>query len=201
MTLRLWTEESVDAADYSAYVEMVRHATPFHAPGWLRVLDEGGRGGMHILRVSEGAETIALFPHLHARKGPVSFLASPPPEAGVQYLGPLFPGLEDLKQDKRERRLTRFADALLDHVRETKVRYLQVRMAPGLDDARPFLWAGFSVSPRYTYQIDLHDGVEAIWERLKKSVRSDIRRTEGGITIEWNREADFDAGQLDVLIR
>src|SRR5438309_3062528 len=155
---RAWREEPLDEKEYGRQVAECRNSTVFHDPTWLRIVSEMTPEGIQILRVYDGHEIVAVLPHVHRKVGAVRAMLSPPSGLGIQYLGPLFPGIEDLKQDKRERRLSLFATAVVDHGRQTKSRLVHLRMAPGFEDARHFLWSGFSVLPRYTYELDLRHG-------------------------------------------
>jgi hypothetical protein len=186
------TEEPLHScAEYREVFETAVPCTPFHDPRWLSVIEDVSRVDVKILRVVEGDEIIAIFPHVHGRRGILRLLLSPPSGMGIQYLGPLLPGWDVLKQDKRERRLGRFVEALGRHLAKSRDRVCQLRLAPGLDDARPFQWSGFETMPRYTYAVPL-DADDALWMRLKKSVRSDIRRSESSIEVVRGNSQDLE---------
>jgi Acetyltransferase (GNAT) domain len=176
-------EETLEeASDYADLVSRSTLATPFHRPEWLSVVQAVTGDRLSFLRVLQGQETVAVLPHIHGRWGPLRVLLSPPSRVGMQYLGPLVPGWPDLKQDKREARLAALAVALRAHMKEDRVRLCQIRCPPGLDDARAFQWMGFDSVPRYTYRLRIDDQ-DSVWEGMKKSVRSDIRRREDNIAI------------------
>jgi Acetyltransferase (GNAT) domain len=186
-------EETLEEArDYPGLVGRSPHATPFHRPEWLSAVRDFTPGTVYLLRVLQGEETVAVLPHVHGHWGPLRVVLSPPARMGMQYLGPLIPDWTQLKQDKREARLAALANAVRVHLRETRSRACQIRGPPGLDDGRAFQWSGFEAVPRYTYVLDLANK-EAIWDGMKKNVRSDIRRHENALPIAEADESDWRA--------
>ncbi len=61
-----------------------------------------------------------------------------------------------------------------------------MKYPPGFLDARPLIWSGYSVSPVYTYIIDLTPGVDGIWSSCSRELRRNVRKCEGKVT---SREA------------
>ena len=171
-----------DGSDYPELASQSPLATAFHRPEWLAAVQDITGESVRLLRVLQGRETTAILPHVHARWGPIRVLLSPPSGLGMQYLGPLIPEWGDLKQDKREARLNALAEAVRNHMRERRIRFCRIRCAPGLEDARAFQWSGFEAIPQYTYRLSVGDE-NAVWEGMKKTVRSDIRRHDGLLTV------------------
>ncbi|WP_435102107.1 GNAT family N-acetyltransferase [Halarchaeum sp. P4] len=168
-------EESSDAAErWDRLVERSPQVTVFHRHGFLRALERHGGGTLHALVGSKGETPIGVFPVFELQKGPVTTAVSPPPGLGVPHLGPaLLPG--GRKQRKRERLDARFVEACLDWV-DTTVDPSFVHGVTSADygDARAFQWNDFDVTPRYTYELDLSGGVEAVRERLSRDARTSI---------------------------
>ena len=52
--------------------------------------------------------------------------------------------------------------------------YTFIMTSPNLIDVRPFLWAGYSVTPCYTYRIDLSQGEEIIWQNFSGNLKTNI---------------------------
>ncbi len=190
---RAWTsreEQLAEVADYESLVSNVPQATVFHTTKWLGVVDAIRPGTLRFLRVMHGRETIGILPHTHLRRGPFRLVFSPPPGLGMQYLGPLIPGWTEMKQGKREQRLTMIAEALVVHLRETRNQYCQIRWAPGMEDARAFQWNGFEALPRYIYVLPLSDEA-SVWESLGGNVRSSIRRHADDIPVVRGSPEDW----------
>lgn len=114
-----------------AFVEAIAEATGRKA--WLAAVEDGGR-------LTAGA---VLF---SSPRRP--WLAAPAPL--TRYTGVLLdPPIEEKHVAARQTAL----DVLLQHIGR---RFLvaALTLAPDLTDARPFQWAGFACTPRYTYRLD-----------------------------------------------
>ncbi|NLD19025.1 MAG: GNAT family N-acetyltransferase [Clostridiales bacterium] len=47
----------------------------------------------------------------------------------------------------------------------------------------PFIWKGFSVSPRFTYRLEDIKDVDKVWDGLKENIRTDIRKARGKVVV------------------
>lgn len=168
--------------------------TLFHRWDALRVIEEHSDATLHPLVGSKGQEPVGVFPVFELRKGPVTTAFSPPPGMGIPALGPVLVNYRKLKQRRFEKRNNRFAEASFDWV-ETHLepKYFHVVSPKGYDDVRPFQWNDFEVSPRYTYDIDLSVGEEALLASMTRDARKSIRNTpEDAYTIERRGEAGLE---------
>ncbi len=57
-------------------------------------------------------------------------------------------------------------------------QYQSLVNAPGLEDLRPLLNLGYSVSPRYTYELNLQLSPEELWLKFDGHVRRHIKKAE-----------------------
>lgn len=191
--VRRATEDELDGWD-----DLVRrspHATPFHLAGAMDVLAEHSSTTLHPLVGLVGEETVGLLPVYDRGLGPVSGVFSPPPNLKVSSQGPVLLNFEKLKARKATRRHAAFIDECLAYVdREIGPRYLLVRTPPRYDDARPLAWNGLSVTPRYTYAVDLRRGQDA----LLQSFSGDAR---GNITGEYDPEVEIRQAGADAIRR
>jgi len=131
----------------------------------------------------EGDTPILAVPFFVGRSGPLRIVVSPPPRLGVEYLGPV-PSPQTLEQRKKGEGLFRAIESVLDWLRSAlKPSVIYLRTVPELDDARGFQWAGFQVSPMYTYTVSISRDSEQILESFDRSVRSDLRRTENKVDV------------------
>jgi hypothetical protein len=178
-------------------VERARHATPFHRREALSVLADHAGATTHHLVGYKGQEPVGLFPVFELSKGPVSGAFSPPPDLRVPYLGPALLNMAKLSQRKAERRLRRFVDGCFEWLRtEVNPWYLHARTGPGFADVRPFKWNDCTVTPSYTYLVDLTPDPEELLMRFSSDARSNVRA---------GREADADvaergAGAIDPIV-
>lgn len=192
MTIEIETIEATTPA-WDDLVRRVDAGTFFHQQEVLEVVAAHSGSTLHRLVGFKGDQPIGLFPIFERSVGPVTMAFSPPPRQYVPGLGPLLLHPEQLKRAKRERRNRRFIEACLAWLEdELTPRYVRIESVPGYADPRPFAWQGFTVTPLYTYHVDLTGGEEAVLNRFKKSLRSDIRRSrDGDYTIERGDEVDI----------
>jgi len=173
--------ERADPADRDTWDDRIERSgagTVFHRWDALEVVERHAGATLHPLVGYKGQEPVGLLPAYEISKGGVSTVFSPPPGMGLPSLGPVTLAPDDLKQRKRERRNRRFVTAALEWLAdECSPKYERFVTPVGYGDPRPFTWEGFDVSPRFTYQVDLRPGSEAVMDSFKKSLRSDIRRS------------------------
>lgn len=168
--------------------------TLFHQWDALRVIEEHSDATLHPLVGFKGQEPVGIFPLFELRKGPVTTAFSPPPGMGIPTLGPVLFNYQKLKQRRFEKQNNRFTEACFDWVEETlDPKYFHVVTPKGYDDIRPFQWNDFDVSPRYTYDIDLAVGEEALLKSMTSDARKSIRNTpEDSYAIERRGEEGLD---------
>ncbi|WP_418280299.1 GNAT family N-acetyltransferase [Halorubrum sp. DTA98] len=168
-----------DAGAWDALVDRSATTTPFHRYDSLDVIAEYTDCELHPLVGYVGQEPAGLFPVFERRFGPMSAVFSPPPDEKVPYLGPAVFADPNMKRRKRERRHRRFVESALTYVdEEIGPRFINVRTGVGYDDPRPFLWNGFSSTPRYTYYVDLTCGPEEVLSRASSDLRSNVHNTD-----------------------
>ncbi|NYT06601.1 MAG: hypothetical protein GKC04_09610, partial [Methanomicrobiales archaeon] len=188
MTSSKYTVTTATDAERSAWDAVVSdspHATPFHLWHWLQVEAAWSGAELYPLIVSVGTTIAAICPVFIVRRWSVPFGFSPAPGSPALYLGPVIPGYETLKQEKRESRYIAVQEAvdrfLFDRMR---CRFVRILTPPGLSDARPLRWAGYDVDPYYTYRLDLSGGEAAAWQGFDRQARVSINRAlREGVTV------------------
>ena len=177
-----------DDEQWNDLLERTPWATPFHRAEALHVFAAHSGATLHKLVGYKGQEPVGAFPVFTLARGPVTAAYSPPPGLSVHNLGPLPMNLDKLKRRKRDRRHRRFLDAALAWVDErTSPRYWNVRTVLEYDDARPFQWRDYDVTPRYTYVIDLETTPDELLGRFSSDLRRKVRR-EYDVTYEVTEE-------------
>lgn len=147
----------------------------FHREEVLRVLDEYTDGKLVLFAGYTGEKRVAMLPiFLQQRSfGTVAF--SPPPSMGVSRLGPILVPTSP-KQRKREKLNSEFVQAVLDRLDiDTKLSLLRFVCGVGYDDPRQFGWRDLSVTPRFTYHLEVGDDPDAQLNSFSKSLRREIR--------------------------
>jgi Acetyltransferase (GNAT) domain len=102
--------------------------------------------------------------------------------ASCPYLGVVLPPpskkyLTTLAQHRR------ILNSLALHIKD-QFASIHSRMVPEVIDMQPFIWAGYSISLRYTFRIDLSD-LAIAWGDMTDKRRNDIRKAErDGIIVD-----------------
>ena len=169
------------------------HGTIFHTWDWLKITERQTHCKLHPLLIYNKENLSAIYPVFIRKVGPIRIAFSPPPKAYLLYLGPVIPDYEQMKQDKKESvfiQIQKEVDNFL--FSDLKCKYVRIRTSPGIIDARPLRWSGYSVEPLYTYRLDLSRGPTAIWNSFDRKLRGDINRTEReGVVVQEGDEKDL----------
>lgn len=172
-------ERVTDTDTWDSLVARSETTTPFHRYDVLDALADHTDCELHPLVGYVGQEPAGLFPVFERTIGPLSAVFSPPPNEKIPYQGPAVFLNPQMKRRKRERRHRRFIEAALTYVDdEIGPRFINVRTGVGYDDPRPFLWNGFSPTPRYTYHVDLTRDPDELLADASSDLRSNVRKTD-----------------------
>jgi len=191
LTLRIAGEK--DDKEWDDTVLASINGTIFHTWSWLKIVERHTKTTLYPVMAYKGNELVGLYPFF-VRSHPFFKLAfSPPPGAYLLYLGPLFPGYEHLKQDKREGVYFDFLkeiDTLI--FKNLGCSYSRINSSPRLYDSRPFYWQKYSVSPYYTYRIPLINGADHVLGQFDRKLRVDIKKAiREGVTVRIGEKKDL----------
>jgi hypothetical protein len=176
--MRLEVLGSEDSGLWNKVIDKSINGTLYHTWEWLGIVEEHTRSKLFALVYfdSDDDTPFGAMPIFYKKRFGVKMFFSPPPGSGIT-LGPVF-----LDKSYRERRFHLvYLDFQADidrFIKELGTNYTFIITSPGILDFRPFLWAGYSVSPCYTYRIDLSQGEEIVWRNLGANVKQHIRRAE-----------------------
>jgi hypothetical protein len=179
--------EIMNASDAQKWDEAVMsspNGTLYHSWSWLKIAERHSGCKLFPLAFyySGDEEPFGLLPLFYKEKMGIKMMFSPPPGSAVT-LGPVLL-IKDYKQHKSELAYIDFQSSVDRFIRRLGANYTLIVTSPGLLDIRPFSWAKYEVSPVYTYRIDLKPGLNAVWENLSKSLRTNIRNaSKRGITV------------------
>jgi hypothetical protein len=164
---------------WDSYVEQSPNATLFHQSKALEIQAEFSGAKLHPLVGYKGQEPVGVFPLFQLDKGPFTAAFSPPPNLWIPRQGPAMLNMRKLKRRKRERRLKRFIDGCIEWLRENPdPKYVELRTAGEYRDPRPFKWNGSTVTPEYTYVVDLTCGEDELLSEFSSDARSNIRNAD-----------------------
>jgi len=167
--------------EYGIWDDIVQRspqATVFHQLNWLKIIEKHTQSKLYLFVGSLGNQTIAAIPFFYRKQGIFKTLSSPLGGSMVQNLGPIFPDYESLKQNKREFYFREFCKELNEFlVKKIKPNFISITTSPNLLDARPFIWTGYEVNPKYNYVQNITN-LDIIWHGFKKQLRKNIEKAE-----------------------
>ncbi|MFA6109886.1 MAG: GNAT family N-acetyltransferase [Candidatus Latescibacterota bacterium] len=172
---------------WDGFVRTAHGGTIFATSTWLDCAERAT--GCRAVRLGcfRGERLIAGVCGVEEHRGPLVRLATPvlTPHGGFLLAPVIAKGPAKLESEWHQA-----APLLASHLLR---RYPHVRLVqgPGLDDHRPFTWAGWTARVRYTYLLDPTDP-EALWERVERRTRTVIRKAErAGFTVRETRDMDL----------
>lgn len=190
-----------DAPAWDALVEKSGSGTLFHRWDWLETAARHTGSRLYPVVVNHNGVPIGLIPLFSRKAGLIRTVFSPPPRAGLFYLGPVLVRDSGSRRDRREADYLEFSEAverfMADELNPDLVR---ISLSPHLPDPRPFTWSGYTVEPLYDYATDLSQGAHAVFESLPNKIKQDINRTtRRGISVYTGEEKEFQA-VIDLMV-
>jgi hypothetical protein len=146
----------------------------FHEPWWL---DIATQGGWKLATVTRNDQIIGEMPYTPTRLRLWRVAHLPPL---TRTLGPVIKPVTGSHATQRHHRLDVTAK-LIEQLPDCD-SFFQV-FDPRIDDAIAFALKGFSVSARYTFQIDANCSIDEAWSNLDTKTRNVIRSAERNLTI------------------
>ena len=169
-----------DRAEWDGYVRRSSQGLPQHLSGWRDVL-AGGAYETHFLMARDGGRVVGLLPLFFIRSRFVGNTATTMPGA--------------LCADGDE-----VAKALLARAAEMSQQARLPRLV--LHDTRT-AWQGLETwSEHVHWVVDVTPGVGALWERLDRNIRRQIRMAQrNGLAVEIDRTGEGSKAFYDVYSR
>lgn len=181
--------------DFSKWDSLVNNSpqgTIFHNSRWLQIAEKHSSSNLYLLVGYIGDEIIAGIPLFFIKRKGSNELFSPIGSGMIQHLGPVIKNYNDLKQNKREYYFVEFQKALDNYLNiKFKPKRVSIVTSPNLNDARPYIWNGYTIIPKYNYSADITE-LSTIWSGFKKELRKNILNAEKvNITIEMGGITEF----------
>jgi hypothetical protein len=194
MTIEIHIGQNDDAEEWDALNSDSPHGTLFHTWNWLKITEKHTHMKLIPLIGTKGGTPIGIFPLFFQKIGPVRMVFSPPPHAGLFYLGPVIAGYNTFNQEKKEIIYHGFQNAVEQFItNELKTNYTYLSLSPALQDPRPFTWSGYNVDFQYDYVIDLSIGSDNLLRTLDKRGRQNLNvARKRGISIEIGGKKEYE---------
>jgi len=194
MTLEIRLAQNNDADEWNSLISQSPYGTIFHEWDWLKIAERHTGTRLFPLIGVKNNVPVGVFPLFFQKRGPIRMVFSPPPHAGLFYLGPVLIGCDTLRQEKIENISLEFQKSFDDFIEnDLNARYVHVALSPALQDSRPFKWSGYHIQPNFDYAIDLSNGVDSLFASLDRKQRSDIKRAkERDMSFEIGGEKEYE---------
>jgi hypothetical protein len=161
------------------FIDSSPHGLLYHKWDFLKLIEKYTGYELLPYGIYKGEQLLCVFPLFYKRIAGVKLLFSPPPQAGIPYLGPVVEkNFESMKQDKKESCLNLIVQDIDNEIHKIAPNYVSVVLVPGFLDIRSFQWLNYQVNPKYTYMIDLTPELNDIREGFSSLCRQNIRKGE-----------------------
>ena len=188
ITLRELPELS--ARDWDDTMASYDDARVFHSSAWLQSLDEALPGQVVRFQIEMEGEVCGHWCGFMIKKFGIKVFGAPLPGTATDYMYPLF---------KQPPAVAGFLKAVRTWASERRVGLIEIG-GEYFDD--PSLSAaGYRLHPSRTYRVDLAGGADAVWQRLKPTMRNKVRKAEKhGVTIIEDTSPTF-ARDFSAMLR
>jgi hypothetical protein len=164
---------------WDAFIDINIHALVFHKWDFLKTVEKYTKFNLLTYGIYYDTQLIGVIPLFFNKTFDVKMIFSPPPRAGIPYLGfLLFNEFDSFKQDKKEKFLFSITKDMNSTFKEKKIDYISLSLTPEIIDIRPFQWSNYEVQLNYTYMIDTSIDLERIWNNIKKDTRKKIKEAQ-----------------------
>jgi len=174
-----------DVSLWDFFVSTSPQGTVFSKSQWLNAA-AGAQGGIpRYIGVFEDRKLVAGITFVELSRGTFRKITTP---ALTPYGGIIYRPVSGKRLSEQDSFNMSCAEKIIEYL-GPRYRYSFLVHSPGLIDIRPFVWAGWTESVRYTYILDLSDP-DSIWDIMERRVRTVLRKAEstlgmgGAIDIE-----------------
>jgi len=164
--------------DYRNFCRTHGELPVFFQDWWLDVVCQAGSWEVCLAK-DKGGNIQGVLPFYKIRKFGLMMIKMPDL---TPYLGLWlkYPAKQE-KQEAVHRFQKKVTRALIEQLPE--VAYYTQDHPPTLENCLPFIWKGFQQTTRFSYCLDTSIGIDALFDNLKGSVRTEIRKAEKEIKI------------------
>ena len=168
-----------DQIQWDSFIDDSSQGLLYHKWNFLKLTEKYTGYQLLPYGIYKGEQLICVFPLFYKKIAGIKLLFSPPPQAGIPYLGPVMEkNFESMKQDKKESCLNLIVEDIDKEIKKLAPNYISVTLVPGFFDIRPFQWLNYQVSPKYTYMVNLKPELKEIQEEFSSVCRQNIRKGE-----------------------
>lgn len=178
-------------SDYDAWLRLVATAPSgsiYACPDYLAALCHVTGAKFRIIGVFKGMELLGGMP-LYETESPVGTVASH--RLLLYYHSPVIREYATHYPSERISRQLAIIQSLLAFLKDQPLAHLRLHVRHPISDARPFLQAGWTVRPHFTYLVPIAD-LQAAWGKIEHNLRRLIERADSN-GIVMTQDDDFDS--------
>ncbi len=168
MKIELIASERIDEDKWNDFISRSPQGSPYTLYQTLSILLPGWKA----IVVEQDGEWEAVFPFPRKKKYGISYCFQLP---WTQHSGILLAPYE-LKNAQYLEKVKKIINGILD-IATKKCLAFDLALSPEFDYVLPFLWKGFEITPKFTYQLNLTQEQE-IEDNFSSSTRKKIRKAE-----------------------
>ena len=177
--VRLLNEDEFERWDL--FVGQSPQANPFAVIAWCKAVSEVLDFGFHVWIVSKGEEWLGGIPVFWRRRHGRFVCLQPPLCAYVSFLYS-----PTISRASYPSKITSYNLEVAKHLATAlSVRYSssRLKLLPSISDTRAFQWAGWNVTPNYTYILDVTRDLQCS-HSVRKHIRK-CRESNAVLSLEW----------------
>ncbi len=165
-----------DKKIWDQFVENSPQGTLFHTWDFLNIVERHSGYRLVPYAIYSGNKLRCILPFFVTRRRGLTLMYSPPPDAQIPYLGPVFdPSVAGLRAHKKEKVFAQVTDELCTEIDKISPNFLSFITVPSFIDVRTFEWKNYAVQLKFTYAIDLEKPLDDIWGGFGKRCKQGIK--------------------------
>lgn len=174
---------SQNKKDYRVLCQGQKELPVFFQDWWLDVVCHRGDWQVCIAR-DKGGSVQGVLPFYQTKSYGFDVIKMPDL---TPYLGIwLFYPAKVEKQEALHRFQKKVISELLDQL--PRFAYYAQQHPPAIQNGLPFFWKGFKQTTRFSYRLETSKPIDQLFEQLKGSVRTEIRKAEAHVEIVESEE-------------
>lgn len=145
----------------------------FNSSDWLRIYYSSGINLLGIFNKNE--ELIGTFYYQKHKRAKVLTHIAPPflsPNCGLYVVD------STINPAQKNTFYKKVNEALMEHFKNLKSDLFSISFPSQFQDMQSFIWTGYQVAPKYTYQIDLNQNEENILAQMSPERRKNITKSQ-----------------------
>jgi len=183
METKLILAKDINEAKWDELVEESKQGHIYHL---YQYIDRLCSGNWQAIILENQDNYIAAFPFFVKKKMGIAYFIHPP---FCQYWGVMI-RLDKAGNQKYYDESKKLIKSVLEAIPQN-IRYMLAYFSPSLDYPLPLVWADWSLSPHYTYQVKLDRSQDEILASFASHTRREIKKADkNGIKIIKEKGAD-----------